>query len=279
MPKDILFSILILLNTSTLISQPGPGGNSWGGNVGGNTLSGGGTNKMLNVKVLLEGAFNGGEMNTSLYNNNLLPNSQPYNTLPWNYPGSETVSNFPPNTVDWVLVELRDAPSASLATPATTLSGWPKAFLLSKEGYLMGPDGYKPLIGNPNVTHHLFILIRHRNHIDILSANPLIYANDTYSYDFTTSLSQAFEGGDGYKQIQTGVFGMISGDAGKDGIINISDFNDWSTQFGILGSYDQADFDLDGNINISDFNLWSVNFGFNHPVNAPINTSQEPQVK
>lgn len=264
--KNIFFSLLIL-GILHATAQPGPGGNSWGGNVGGNTLSGGSSNKLLNVKVFLEGPFSGSGMNTQLYSQGLVPAAQPFNTAPWNYTGTESVTLFPPNTVDWVLVELRDAPSAMAATPTTRLPGWPKALLINSEGYLMGFDGYKPGIGNPTISQQLFIIIRHRNHMDIMSATGLTLSNDTYFYDFTDSPTKAWGGTGALKEISAGVYGMIGGDADADGQILSSDFNSWSHDFGEAGDYLPTDFDLDGNVLTSDFNLWSYSFGYSWPVN------------
>ncbi|MEZ5198088.1 MAG: hypothetical protein R2764_17370 [Bacteroidales bacterium] len=45
---------------------------------------------------------------------NYIPLAQPYNTYPWNYNGDEAVTEIPTESVvDWVLVELRDAPNAN----------------------------------------------------------------------------------------------------------------------------------------------------------------------
>ncbi len=68
----------------------------------------------LKLKIQLQGAYNAvnGQMNTHLLQQNLLPLTQPFNTAPWNYNGNEALPNssyFPANTVDWILVELRDS--------------------------------------------------------------------------------------------------------------------------------------------------------------------------
>ena len=48
--------------------------------------------QILDLKVILKGAFNGIDMNTELNDLNLLPITQPYNAEPWFYDGTETVS-------------------------------------------------------------------------------------------------------------------------------------------------------------------------------------------
>ena len=72
----------------------------------------GGQSNNVNVKskVFLQGPFITNSMSTTLTQSSLLPNSQPYNTPPWNYNGNESLGSGPNSTmVDWVLVELRSA--------------------------------------------------------------------------------------------------------------------------------------------------------------------------
>jgi hypothetical protein len=78
---------------------------------------------VADLKVFLEGPFAGTGMNTVLYQSGHLPLTQPYNTAPWNYAGTENVAIIPSaDVVDWVLLEFRDAPlGAPSATPATTV--------------------------------------------------------------------------------------------------------------------------------------------------------------
>ncbi|MGC8866572.1 MAG: hypothetical protein ACP5O2_12760 [Bacteroidales bacterium] len=260
---------IFLHSLVSAIAQPGPGGNSWGGNVGGNTLSGGSNNKLLKVKLFLEGPFNGTQMNSALYSLGLLPANQPFNIPPWNYAGTESVTVFPPQTVDWVLVDLRDAPSAEWATPATRLPGWPKAFLLNSEGYITGFDGYLPGMGNPTISHQLFIVIRTRTHVDVMSASGLGLSNDQYVYDFTDNASKAYGGLSVVKNLAPGVYGLMAGDADADGNVFTSDYNIWSAEFGSSNVYSPADFDYDGHVFTSDFNLWSASFGISWPINRP----------
>ena len=64
----------------------------------------------FDLRVFLEGPFQGTEMQTNLNNYNVIPLAQPYYTPPWNYPGSEEVLAIPGlDIVDWIFVEIRDA--------------------------------------------------------------------------------------------------------------------------------------------------------------------------
>jgi uncharacterized protein (TIGR02145 family) len=235
-------------------------------------------NRTLEAKILLEGAFNGSNgMHASLKTAGMIPLAQPYNTSPWDYNGSESVATIPADVVDWVLAELRDADTPENATSATKLEGWPKAMFLKTDGSLADLDGNLPNIGSPNVINNLYIVIRHRNHLDVMSSAALTLSGNTYSYDFTDDVTKACGGTAGYKQIGTGVFGMVAGDIDADGAVFASDFNIWAINFGLTTVYLTADVDMDGQVFASDFNKWAVNFGTNTGKSSPSYRSMVPE--
>lgn len=216
--------------------------------------------KRLDVKVFLAGPYNGatGTMRTTLRTANLVSTIDPY--------GLNTVaSNIPADVVDWVEVSLRDADFPDNATAATNLSGWPKAMFLRSDGKITDLNGDLPNVGSPVYTNNLYVVVKHRNHINVLSNNPLAIGENV-TYDFSTAVSQAFGGANGYKQIASGVYGMVQGDLDANGSISTSDFNLWAISFGQNNVYNNRDADLDGNISTSDFNAWAVNFGASNPL-------------
>ncbi len=221
----------------------------------------------LSIKVWLEGPFFGSGMNIGLSAGGFLPLSQPYNGSPWNYSGTETVTSIPPNVVDWILVEVRDASSASQATTGTRIAR--KAAFLKKDGTIVGMDGTSLLQFSNSITQQLFVVIWHRNHLGILSAIPLAKTGDTYTYDFTTGTTQAYGDSDGYKQWEAGVAVMVAGDGNADGHILSSDkTNVWTPQAAKNG-YFSGDFNMDTQVNnIDKNNYWWPNEdeGFNSQV-------------
>jgi dienelactone hydrolase len=198
--------------------------------------------RLLDLKVLLEGPFNGSEMNANLTSLSDFPLSQPYNTLPWNYIGAEVITSISPGVVDWVLVELRDATSAATANAATSIAR--QAVFLMNDGSIRNLDGTSfQQFSNLPVQQFLFVVIYHRNHLAILSANPLTESGVIYSYDFTISAGQAYN--NGQKEIAPGIWGMFAGDADGSGVIDENDKNlFWNLQAGQNG-YDAGDFNLD----------------------------------
>ena len=217
--------------------------------------------KLLDLKVYLEGPYSGGSMLTTLRTLSLIPLAQPYNTAPWNHNdlGAETASSIPAGVVDWVLVELRDA--ATPATATVALSGWPKAYFLKSDGTIVDKSGNMPNIGNPSISNNLYVIVRHRNHIAIMSSVNVPLVGNNYTYDFSTSVTQAFGSSAGYKSIGSGKFGMVSGDADSDGSISVLDFSAWATDFGKTTIYLRSDIDCDGEVSVLDFSKWATNFG------------------
>ena len=210
--------------------------------------------RSLTLKVYLEGAFNGTDMDTHLTDLNLLPSSQPYNTEPWNYAGTETLPGPPnPDVVDWVLVELRDASDAASAITGTQVAR--QAALLLNDGMVVGVDGLSTIQFNTPINQQAFVVIWHRNHLGIMSAIALtIDPEGLCTYDFTTAITQAY--GDGQNDLGNGLFGMIAGDADANGIIDLSDdAQTWILEAGSAG-YLNGDIDLDGQVNNPDKNDW-----------------------
>lgn len=216
----------------------------------------------LGIKVFLEGAFLNNEMTTSLKDLDLIPLSQPYSAPPWNYSGTESVSNIPNNVVDWVLVELREtAGDASTATTDKIIAT--QAGFLLKDGSIKNMNGTDNLIFPVSPSENLFIVVYHRNHIAVISANPTSTFNGNGNYDFSNGESKVWGGSAGHKQLSTGIWGLAAGDSNADGIIDDSDKNDyWNPNAGITG-YLKSDFSMDSeNNNIDKNNFWYLNYLF-----------------
>jgi hypothetical protein len=93
------------------------------------------------------------------------------------------------------------------------------------------------------------VIIHHRNHLGIMSANPVVQTAGNYMHDFTTGSGQAHGGTNAQKEMSPGVWGMIAGDINADGIINLTDKSpEWEVLAGEAG-YHQADVNFDGQVN------------------------------
>jgi hypothetical protein len=108
-----------------------------------------------------------------------------------------------------------------------------------------------------------YIVVRHRNHLSIMSAAAQLLTESTPLYDFTTAQSKAY-GNMPQKQLDSGVYGMYAGDGDADGIIGSTDRNSaWRPQNGTAWHDSKyGDFNLDAGIDALDLNrCWRSNDG------------------
>lgn len=121
----------------------------------------------LDLKVYVEGAYlSTGLQSTKLSEHNLLPISQPFNNSPWNYFGDEENTSNSQNIVDWALISLSESSNSTNIIKKM-------AVLLEKTGKLVNFDGIYPLKISGVVPGFYYIFVEHRNHLKILSNNPI----------------------------------------------------------------------------------------------------------
>jgi len=224
----------------------------------------------LKCKVFLQGPNNNGVMTTSLNSQGFLPHKQPYNILPWNYPGTERVLNIPRDVVDWLLLELRNSTTEVAATRST---------FLNNDGNIVDLDGISPVKFYGVSGGNYYIVIKHRNHLPIMSATPVPLSNDN-TYDFTINSDQFYGGVNATNEIETGVWGMIAGDGNGNGEVQNDDSeNIWKPDNGTSG-YKNSDFNMNRQVqNDDNENYWKPNNGRGTQVPATVQnlekTSQE----
>jgi len=211
---------------------------------------------LISPQVILSGPYNStsGIMSDNLRSTGLIPLSQPYNTAPFNYNGTETVTqnvlNFTGSSaiVDWVLVELRDKndPTSILQT---------RAALIQADGDVVDTDGTSPVEISGLSNDNYFICIKHRNHLAVITNSTFnLNSNATTFVDFRTIITYGTNA-----QKSLGVFnGMWSGDADSDLTISASDRSlIWNNRN--LTGYLNSDVDMDGTVNATDRSM-----GWNH---------------
>lgn len=216
----------------------------------------------MNVTANLRGPWNGSTaMNTSLLNAAIIPLSQPYNVTPFNYIGTESVASIPANVVDWVLIEHRK-PTSGLPADAlvSTVTGREAGFLLSN-GTVVELDGITPISIPITKQGTAFIVIRHRNHLGVLSNAIASNATGTFTNDFTALANS-------YKPVGApsdpvvllagagGKYGLWAGDATKNGAIQAGDITAIKAAIAILASgYQFTDVSMNGAIQAGDITL------------------------
>lgn len=195
----------------------------------------------VRTRIFLEGPYTfDSEMDTILKENGVIPLQSPYNQDP------RFVESIPDSTVDWVLVQLR-----KIKTGHPIIS---RSCFLRKDGYIITEE---------NTTADFFveegdyyIVVRHRNHLDVMSSSAVSLSRVTSDYDFTTGTDQ-YEGIDAV-QLETGVYGMYAGDGNESGIVTISDANLALSNRDNVG-YEISDYNLSGIVTISDVNHAIIN--------------------
>jgi len=208
----------------------------------------------LDVKVLLEGTYDsGGQMFAKLQN--IIPLNQPYSGAPYNYAGTESLSSIPINMVDWVFVELRTGtpnPNGS----RNTITAFTQAAILLDNGNVIGTDG-NPLTFKLPIDTDYYVVIRHRNHIDIFSQNTFTSGNNA-TFDFTNGQNAGI-GANPMKTMFDGRTALYAGDFIPDHTIQNTDNDLWKLSPAILYSYNNLDATLDGIIQVTDFDAWYRN--------------------
>jgi len=212
--------------------------------------------------VSMEGTYNPNTamMTSQLKQLGVLPDRQPYYNAPWKYTGTEglnwTNDDYPETTIDWVLVTFRKG------TTADTDIGQTAAIVLA-DGSLYFPTTYIPFIESAT---EVYVLIQHRNHIGVMSPQPIPIVDNELIYDFRLADSYRNSTSVGQKQLPDGTWAMYSGDCnqiadtqGYD--INGQDKAPWVTLNGSFNIYALPDFNLDGDVNGADKSFWFANNG------------------
>jgi predicted outer membrane repeat protein len=194
--------------------------------------------KLVQTKIFLEGPYSGTEMTTALNSAADIPVTSPYTD-------SRVVNPIPnSDVVDWVYVQLR-----STATGAEVASR--SAFLL-KNGNVVDDDGSTNQIPLETAVGSYYIILNHRNHLKVMSAtaHPLSATSSTL-YNFTTASTQFYGGTSGAMEVDTGVWGMVAGDADASGTVDALDRSETWNDRNLTG-YQDSDCGLTGTVDAND---------------------------
>ena len=197
------------------------------------------------IKCWLQGAYSGGAMLTT--QNAEIPLNSPYPTAP------ACVDSIPGDVVDWMLLELR---SVHIGQPVGSYS-----LFLDSGGYLRTPGKPYLILMNSSPGPY-YLVLRHRNHMAIMSATAqtLNSSGSPTLFDLTDIAN--IYGNGGMVEVEEGIHAMAAGDADADGKIGAVDRNShWREQTGLNG-YLSADFNLDAYVSPVDLNeFWRLNTG------------------
>jgi hypothetical protein len=210
----------------------------------------GGSDVRLNIKILLEGPYNGSSLATDLNTANTLPLNQPYNAAPWNYSGNETVTGFANDIVDWVLLELRSGTAGSTIVAR-------RAALIKSNGTVVDLDGTSKVLFNGVTDGSYYVVVTHRNHIPVMSAGQLSLTDNSNLYDFTTVSNNAY-GDEPQADLGGGKWGLYAGDGDYNNLVNVIDYGTVGN-FLFETGYKFGDLDMNGVINVIDYGKTNQN--------------------
>jgi hypothetical protein len=149
-------------------------------------------------KAILSGSYiqATGMMYDSLRVRGFIPTAQPYSTM--GYAGSETVAPSVLNTtganaiVDWVLVQLRSDTSTVAAQQAA---------LIQRDGDIVSTDGVSALTFAGISAGNYYVVVKHRNHLGVMTANALALSATVTTVDFTIAATPNFQRGGNFGSI------------------------------------------------------------------------------
>ncbi|MEL6142811.1 MAG: hemagglutinin protein [Bacteroidota bacterium] len=171
---------------------------------------------------MLQGPYNS---TTSLLNDNLreetlIPIKEPYASLGIQHlqgGGNEEVRGSVFSTtgndaiVDWIFIELRNKNDNTevLAT---------RSALLQRDGDVVDYDGVSPVRFVNSCPDDYYVVIRHRNHLGVMTANPISLEEEPgNAIDFTNPLLPTW--GTNAQREVNGVRMLWSGDTNGDGVV------------------------------------------------------------
>ncbi len=211
---------------------------------------------VLDVTAFLQGNYENDTLGTALQTLGLLPDMQPYAAAPWNYSGTEAITDALTARdfalSDWVLIGLREAGSQTLAGQA--------AAFLDEHGAAWGTDALSEVHFPGLAPASYYATITHRNHLAAMSALPLDFSSGAVAFDFKT---EGTFGTNGQTEVSPGIFALWGGDGNADGEVTAFDFlNVWLPENGGPAAYTGGDFNLSGDVTAFDFlNVWLAGNG------------------
>ena len=213
----------------------------------------------VSPKVFLDGAYNTttGLMNDALRSASLVPSTEPYTTA-LGYAkvakgGGEALTTGVLNTtgnnavVDWVRVELRPVGQPSMI--AASAHG-----VVQRDGHILAADNTSPLLFRVGAgTYH--VVVRHRNHLGVMTANGVALTSTTTSVDLTLAATNTY-GTNARKTINSTLRSLWAGNALVDNAVRYTGTSNdrdpilmavgSTTPNASLAGYNVLDVNLDG---------------------------------
>jgi subtilisin family serine protease len=201
----------------------------------------------VEAKLFLEGPYyaSGDTMKWELQKAGQVPSTPPYAE-----DNTRSIS-IPAGIVDWVLVQLRGTPGGAAVAS--------KSALLRKDGRIVADNGSTTRITLDAPAGSYYVVVKQRNHLAAMSAGAVtLSTSGSTLYDF--SAADMCFGTNPAKLLESGVWGLWSGDINQDKYITTMDYTTWynSARAGDTG-YKTADINLNVQVTTEDYTMWYNN--------------------
>jgi hypothetical protein len=160
---------------------------------------------------------------------------------------------IPVSAVDSVNIEIRDSVSASVSTIRRFAPAW-----LLSNGSLRGfTDTTQTgvLFDAPAGSYN--VVVRHRNHLAVMSRNSVALSGTAAQYDFSTGQDKTY-GSNAMVRLGGGAFGLYAGHNDGDNIITVLEYNAVGLQM-FQSGYLPGDHDMSGTVTVLDYNPVGLN--------------------
>ncbi|MGL2967094.1 reprolysin-like metallopeptidase [Flavobacterium sp. XGLA_31] len=189
---------------------------------------------VVNLKLFIEGYYN-----TTTHNMRPVKANQGI--------GSSTT------LVDDIAVELRNSSTGALVATTTVA---------------LQTNGSATASFNTAPSGSFYLVVKHRNTLMTWSATPVTVGSTPLTYDFSNAINKAY--GSNMILLESGVYGLYSGDIVQDGFLDLSDFTGWEVDYNASQTgYYAADLNGDGFVDLSDFTIWEANYNKSLFANYP----------
>ena len=133
---------------------------------------------------------------------------------------------------------------------------------MKNDGTIVDMDGTNPVKFNGRPDGDYYIVIKHRNHLPIMSKNMESLNSISSLYDFTTGSEKFYGGNAAAKELEANIWGMIAGDGNGNGQVQNDDSeNIWKPDNGTSG-YKNSDYNMNGQVqNDDNEDYWKPNNG------------------
>ena len=217
------------------------------------------TRVKINPIVFLQGAYvnpaSGEEtwMRDDLRNAGIIPTTSPYmdglvcDASVFTPTGSDAI-------VDWVWVELRDK------NDNTSVLGMQSA-LLQRDGDVVDIDGTSPLRFSSLSADNYFVVITHRNHLGVITANTVALSTIDTILNFSNNNTMQNGGDNAVVEVTAGIYGIYAGDYDGNGQIQSQDVTAVVALVGLSPIYNSGDVDSNTQIQAVDVSIMTSNVG------------------